>query len=208
MTKLLMLGIYVGMLVASMVAGTKIIGFWGLAASATVFSYALTFLITDYIAEIYGKKEAQRFVYSGLLGMLLAALFFRVAIMAPSAGFYQDQETFEAILGAAPRFLVGGFCAYIISQLFDVWFFHRVRAATKGRLLWLRNNASTLCSQLIDSIIFITIAFYGVVDDLVSLILGQYIIKVGIAILDTPILYAMVALLPRLGGERAMDETQ
>ena len=193
--QVLMLGSYCAILVAANAAGSKLIAVGSLAASATVFAYAISFLITDLTAELYGKRVANQFVTVGFLGVLLAAGFFRIAIIAPPASFYEQQAAFEAVFGTTWRLLLGGLVAYLISQFLDVYLYHRLRAATKGRHMWLRNNLSTWTSQFVDTSIFITVAFYGVVDQLWSLILGQYLIKLVIALADTPILYLLVHFL-------------
>ena len=90
--------------------------------------------------------------------------------------------------------LIGGWTSYAVSQHLDVWIFHKIKEKTKGKHLWLRNNVSTLISQFIDTLIFITIVFYGVCP-LWNAIFGQYIIKVIIALLDTPIVYLAVKFL-------------
>jgi uncharacterized integral membrane protein (TIGR00697 family) len=90
--------------------------------------------------------------------------------------------------------MIASLVAYLCSQYHDVWAFHFWRRVTNARFLWLRNNASTIVSQLLDSVVFITIAFYGRMP-VVPLILGQWVVKVGIAVLDTPLVYLLVYLL-------------
>ncbi len=186
-----------GMLVAANAAGAKLIAVGPLAASATVFIYAFSFLITDIISEIYGKKIANVLIWVGFFAVTIAVVIFQIAIRAPGASFFQSQEAYETVFGLTWRLLLGGLIAYLVSQFNDVWLFHRLKELTRGRHLWLRNNVSTLVSQLIDTIIFITIAFYGVVPELHKLIAGQYIIKVVIAILDTPIAYITIGFLKK-----------
>ena len=195
--QLLLMGIYVSVLTAANAGGSKIIAVGSLAASATVFSYAFSFLVTDVVSEIYGKKTADRFVIIGFFGVLLAVLFFRVAIIAPPASFYKDQKAFESIFNVSTRLLIGGFSAYLISQFVDVRLYHYFKKLTRGRHMWLRNNASTLCSQFIDTTIFITISFYGIFDNLWPIIFGQYLIKIIIALIDTPIIYLVVYIMKK-----------
>jgi uncharacterized integral membrane protein (TIGR00697 family) len=92
--------------------------------------------------------------------------------------------------------MIASLTAYLFSQYHDVWAFHFWRGVTGERFLWLRNNASTIVSQLLDSVVFITVAFYGVMP-LMPLILGQWVVKVGIAVLDTPLVYLVVHLVRR-----------
>lgn len=192
-----LLGLFVSILVASNAGGSKLIAIGSLTASATVISYALSFLITDVVSEVYGAKVAGKFVWVGFIGAILSVLFFMIAVELPPASFYTDQAAFEKVFGTTPRILIGGFTSFLISQLLDVRIFHYFKRLTKGKYLWLRNNASTLISQFIDSCIFITIAFYGVAD-LIPLILGQYLLKVVIAICDTPLVYVMTGVVRRI----------
>lgn len=191
----------VAFFVASNAAGAKMIAVWGgLAASATVFSYAFTFVITDAISELFGKQMAKLAVRLALVGGLLSVLVYILAIAAPSASFWEQQDSYKAVLGHAPRILLGGFLAYTVSQHLDVWLFHKMKALTGEKHLWLRNNGSTLISQLIDSVIFMTIAFYGVFP-LFEAIIGQYLIKLVIALFDTPIVYLIVHLYKKHTGQ-------
>jgi len=186
-----------GLLVAANAAGAKLIAVGPFAASATVFIYAFSFLITDIVSELYGKKIANILVWVGFVAVTVAVAIFQIAVHAPSASFFKAQGAYETVFGLTWRILLGGLIAYLVSQFHDVWIFHRLKLLTKGKHLWLRNNLSTIISQLIDSIIFITIAFYGVVPELYKLIAGQYIIKVVIAILDTPVAYIVIGFLKR-----------
>lgn len=179
-------------LVASSAGGAKMIALpYGLAASATVFAYAFSFTTTDVLSEIFGPAVANLSLRVSFIGLLVSLVFFTAAIHAPPAGFWHGQEGYAATLGYAWRLLVAGCVSYLVSQHLDVWLFHRIRRATHGRHLWLRNNLSTAVSQLVDSVIFITIAFYGVFP-LTGAIVGQYLVKLAIALLDTPFVYLSV----------------
>ncbi len=190
-------------LVASVAGGSKIIALpFGLSAAATVFSYAITFTVTDVISEVFGRQAAKVAVRAGFLCMVVAVAFFQVCIWSMPASFWGHQEAYAQTFGMAPRILLGGWTAYLFSQHLDVWIFHRLREWTGGRKLWLRNNGSTLISQLIDTVIFVSIAFGGEMP-LLPIIVGQYLIKVTIAAVDTPLVYLAVALMRRNTGERA-----
>jgi uncharacterized integral membrane protein (TIGR00697 family) len=197
---LALVGLNTALLVASNAGAAKIIALpGGLAASATVFSYALTFAFTDTISEIYGPREARSAVRIGFVGLVLSVAFFLLAIVAPPATFWYGQEAYAQTLGLGPRILLGGWAAYILSQHLDVWLFHLLKDLTGGRYLWIRNNVSTATSQLADTIVFITVGFYGLVP-LLPTIAGQYLIKLMIAAFDTPLVYLDVAWGRRYGG--------
>jgi uncharacterized integral membrane protein (TIGR00697 family) len=194
----ILLGLFVSILVASNAGGSKLISFGPIFASATVVSYALSFLVTDIVSEVYGKEIANKFVVVGFFGALVAVLFFILTTILPPAPIYEDQSAFEKVFSLSPRLLVGGFTSFLVSQFLDIRIFHFLKKLTKGKYLWFRNNASTMVSQLVDSIIFITISFYGVIDGLIPLIFGQYLIKLVVAIIDTPLVYLFTGIIKKI----------
>jgi uncharacterized integral membrane protein (TIGR00697 family) len=188
--------IYAGSLVLAAIMASKIIAVGPLVVPAGVIAYCLTFLITDVISEIWGKERAQTVVMGGFVALVLVFFLTGISIFWPPASFWPHQQAYETILGSSARIMVASLTAYLFSQYHDVWAFHFWKRVTAGRFLWLRNNASTIVSQLLDSVVFITIAFYGAMP-LAPLILGQWVVKVGIAALDTPLVYLLVYLLRR-----------
>jgi len=117
--------------------------------------------------------------------------------LLPPAPFWEGQSAYESILSMVPRITLASMIAYLVSQHHDVFAFHFWRQKTKGRFLWLRNNASTMVSQALDTGLFITIAFWGVysTEILLNMLRTQYIIKLAIAACDTPFCYMLVGLL-------------
>ncbi|WP_157054822.1 queuosine precursor transporter, partial [Salidesulfovibrio brasiliensis] len=119
-----------------------------------------------------------------------------LAVHWPGAVFWQNQEAFGSVIGSTPRIVAASLCAYFVSQHSDVRLFHFIRRLTNGRHLWLRNNLSTMVSQLADSTIFVTIAFWGVLP-VGEIIIGQWLAKMLIAAVDTPVVYLVTGLLGR-----------
>lgn len=199
---ILLVSIFVGALVISSALASKIITIFGLFVPAGVLAYCITFVVTDVISEIWGRERANRVVFSGFITLLVTFLLIRLALWWDPAPIWKEQRAFSAILGTTSRIIIASFIAYLASQYHDVWAFHIWRKWTEERHLWLRNNASTVVSQFIDTLIFITIAFYGTMP-VFSLIKGQYLIKVLIALLDTPFVYLVVMLIRKgysMGG--------
>ena len=188
--------VYSGSLVLAAVLASKIIAIGPLVVPAGVLAYSLTFLVTDVIGEVWGKQRAQAVVVGGFITLVLVFALTGISIFWPPATFWPHQRAYETILGSSARIMIASLIAYLFSQYHDVWAFSFLRRLTTERFLWLRNNVSTTVSQLLDSVIFITIAFYGVMP-LVPLILGQWVVKVGIALLDTPLVYLLVYLVRR-----------
>ncbi len=189
------IAIYASLTIIANVIAYKIVLVSYIPVPAGVIVYASTFLVTDMLCEIYGKSYAKRAVIAGLVANVVAIVSIYIAINWKAAPFMglEDVEAFNKVLGLAPRIVLASILAYVVSQTHDVYAYHFWKRVTKGRYLWLRNNASTMVSQAIDTIVFITVAFYGVYP-IVDLIKGQYLIKVVIAALDTPFLYATVCL--------------
>lgn len=195
---------FAGSLAACVVTAAKVATlFPGVFVSVAIGLYSATFLYTDVLSEIYGKKAGYRAVLAGLVIeviMLMAALFSVKAVAAP---FYENADGFAATFGSTPRIIVASILAYCLAQVHDVWAFHLWKKKTKGRHLWLRNIASTIVSQTIDTVVFYTVAFAGVVPGLFQLIWVTCLVKYAIALLDTPFCYAVVAYLRRRKGPAA-----
>jgi uncharacterized integral membrane protein (TIGR00697 family) len=156
-----------------------------------VFAYCITFVCADVISEIWGRRCANTVVLAGFIGLGFSFLLIQLALWWPAAPFWSQEEAFHSILGMAPRIIAASLVAYVLSQFHDVWLYTLLKDRTRGRHLWLRNNLATILSQLIDSVVFITIAFYGVLP-VWPLIVGQWAVKVAIALCDTPLVYAAV----------------
>jgi len=184
------------LLVANIIA-VKLVSIGEWVVPAGVIAFPLSFLFTDVITELYGRKIASRVVWVGFGASALMVILVFCGGLLPSAPFWEGQSAYESILGMVPRITLASLIAYLISQHHDVFAFHFWRQKTKGRFLWLRNNASTMVSQALDTGIFITIAFWGTVPAgiLINMLLTQYIIKLVIAACDTPFCYLLVGLL-------------
>lgn len=172
-----------------------------LATSAAVLAYAITFLLTDVIGQIWGKKEANRTVLYGFIGQIACTtLIYLTPILFKS--WFVGSETYTA-LNALGWFTVGSLIAYICSQTWDVYIFHKIKEWAKNKFgensynkqRWLWNNGSTMTSQIIDTVIFVGIGFgIGLKTsghELIGLMIGQYCIKFIIAALDTPFFYLL-----------------
>lgn len=189
---LILSSIFVMMIPVAVLISAKITSVFGLTLTVGAFAYVITFPITDIIGDVKGKEAARQLVNLGLISYLLTVVFVQFAIYMPPADFWsENQEAYKMTLGLTPRIALGSIMAYYLSQLHDVWAFHFWKKITHNKFLWLRNNLSTLVSQLLDSIVFILIAFYGTVSNsvLISMVVGQYIVKLCIAIIDTPVVY-------------------
>jgi len=162
--------------------------------SVGIFVFPITFLATDMVSEVGGKREANRLVYLGCAVLVLVMVFTAFAVRMTPAERSIDDGAYSMIFGSGLRITFASLLAFSLSQLHDVSAFHYWKRATNGRFLWLRNNLSTTVSQLIDSCIFMFVAFYHLtpkftVTFLISLIIPYWVFKVLFAILDTPFCY-------------------
>jgi len=193
---ILLTSVFITSLLISNIVSSKIFMIQGFAITVGVLLYPITFAMTDTISEIWGKDIATRIVWIGFGVNILMLFFLWVGKILPAAPFWPHQESYVNILGAVPRITMASLVAYIISQTHDVWVFHYIKEKMDGKHLWFRNNASTMLSQLMDSIIFITIAFVGTMPTsaIITMIIVQYVIKLVLAAIDTPIVYLLVHL--------------
>ena len=169
----------------------KTVELFGLTTTLGNILYASVFLATDLLSEFHGKAEARKGVLLGFVTLLMMVVYMQIALYFQPATDDFAQPHLEALFGFLPRIALASMVAYLVSQLHDVWAFHAIRNRTGEKWLWLRNNASTMVSQLLDSAIFCTIAFWGVfpVQVFLEILLSTYIIKVIVAVLDTPFIY-------------------
>lgn len=164
-------------------------------------TYAMTFLCTDVIGEIWGKKEANKAVIRGFAAQLVALVLIILTMHLPA---YDEemQRAYRMLLGQTPVFVFGSLVAYLCSQSWDVWIFHKIRDRFSGnpKRRWIWNNASTLTSQIIDTAIYISIAFgiglgwfmqEGGMMLVLGMVIGQYLLKAGLALCDTPFFYLL-----------------
>jgi len=151
--------------------------------------YASIFLATDIISEHYGKRKAHQAVWLGFgVSIFFVAMTRFILLYQPNA-YDAMQGPMEQLFGLVPRVVFASMLAYLLSQHLDVRLFESLGKWTGGRWLWLRNNCSTGVSQMVDTVVFTLVAFWGVLPDLLAMILFTYLIKICVAALDTPFIY-------------------
>lgn len=183
--------------------------------AAGIIPYPVTFLMTDLISELYGKKRADAVVWSGFWVSLYILVILRIGAWVPAVGTDirtggEIQALYVGVFGQSSRAIIASMIAYLVAQLLDVRVFHFWKRLTEGRYLWLRNNGSTMFSQLMDSVLVVTILFWGQLDGqmIIQIIIASYVFKVIIAALDTPLFYLGVRLLkPHVGEPEGEDPT-
>ena len=174
------------------------LGFKVFIVSAGILPYPLTFLVTDLISELYGQKKANLVVFSGFVASMFVLLFLWLGgqFNAIPSSIVND-EIYNLVFQNAWRIIAASMIAYLFAQFIDVRIFHFWKRLTNGKHLWLRNNGSTIASQLVDTTLVIMILFVGVweSDQIISAIIDGWLFKMLMAAIDTPIIYGIIHLL-------------
>ena len=200
---LILTGIFIASLVASNLIFQKFFtwNFLGIdfELSVGIIAYPVTFLVTDLISELYGQKRANQVVVSGFFASVFTTLLVLISANANAVEWSPiDNTTFTKVFGLTGPAFFASMIAYLTAQLIDVRIFHFWKRLTKGKHLWLRNNASTMFSQLVDtSVILIILCSAGVIEweRFYSLWMMGWLFKVLVALIDTPIIYGVIHLL-------------
>ncbi len=201
----ILFAIFIGLLVGMNLLGGKITSLFGVSVSVAIFMAPLTFLITDIVEEIYGKKTVKHFIVGGVLTLIIIFLYAGVFIALEPHERYSFNNEYKTIFGSSLRIIAASIIAFALAQIHDVISFEWWKKKTKGKALWLRNNLSTIVSQLIDTFVFMMIAFYQLTPKftfifIIHLIIPYYLFKILFAIIDTPFVYLGVNWLKK--GEK------
>ena len=199
---LILSGIFIASLVTCNLIANKFVtvdlGFKVFVVSAGILPYPITFLVTDLISELYGQKKANLVVVAGFFASMVVLLFLWLGgqFNAIPDSLVSDQ-VYDSVFRNAWRIIAASMIAYLFAQVVDVRIFHFWKKLTNGKHLWLRNNASTVVSQLLDTILVICILFFGVwgTGQIFTAIIDGWTFKMLMALIDTPIIYGIIYLL-------------
>ena len=173
--------------------------------SVGILPYPVTFLVTDLISEVYGKKRANLLVYLGFFLSIFMLVILQIGKHVPVSAIQGEivQSHYLAVFGMTTRAIFASMIAYLVAQLLDVRLFHFWKDLTRGKHLWLRNNGSTILSQLVDTIAVVTILFAGTWtnDQIIHVIISSYVFKLFVALADTPFFYWGAYLMRNLKPE-------
>jgi len=185
-------------------------GLYTFEISVGILPYPVTFLVTDIISEVYGKKKANQVVTTGIFASFFSLLIVYSADAVPATTWSPISDSlFEKVFGATAIAVFASMAAYLLAQYIDIQLFHFWKKLTKGKHLWLRNNFSTFLSQFVDtfSVLFLLCSFGKIDWELFGgLLLSGFLFKVLIAALDTPFLYAAVYGLRRIFKLKPAEE--
>ena len=201
---LILAGIFIASLVGSNLIFQKFFswspfGLYTFELSVGILPYPITFLVTDLISELFGKKKANQVVISGLIASVFVMGMILLADSLPHTEWSPiNSDTFNQVFGLFGPAVFASMVAYLTAQFIDIRMFHFWKRLTKGKHLWLRNNASTIASQLVDTVSVLTLlCLAGVLEwsRFLPLLENGFLFKVLIALLDTPVIYGLIFLL-------------
>ena len=194
------IGMYVMTVIATILANIEVlmlVDSFGMEQTLGNVMFASTYLVTDILSENEGRSSANKSVWLGVFTSIIMLLFTQYWMLYTPAATDWAREHISAIFSTTPRLLAASFAGYVVSQRFDVWLYHKwwdftsKKTGDSKRFLWLRNNGSTLISQIVNTVIFTTIAFFGMyeIKTFISIMLSSYVIYIFTSLLDTPIVY-------------------
>ncbi len=205
----LILGAFAVALVVSNIASTKIatlqLGAWKPTFDGGTFLFPLTYIFGDVLTEVYGYARSRRVIWFGMAMNLLASLVFALVGLLPTDPSSPTKGAFEAVLGFVPQIVFASLAAFFLGEFLNAFVLAKLKVATKGRFLWTRTIGSTLVGEAADTLTFTMLAF-GIglnalpQEVLVSIIVTNYVYKVALEVILTPVTYAVVGFLKRAEG--------
>ncbi|MDO8620068.1 MAG: queuosine precursor transporter [bacterium] len=197
---LTLISVFIGVLVGMNLLGGKIITIFGIGASVAVFMVPMSFAMTDIATELYGKRFTRQLTLAGMLTLILLLAYSTLFVSLEPNARFAGNDAYRTVFGSSLRIIVASIVAFSLAQLQDIFIFEKVRAFTKGRYLWIRTNVSTFASELVDTTVFMFIAFYLITPKfdalfVLKMIIPYLLLKLAFAVLITPAVYTGVKLL-------------
>ena len=186
--------LFITLLLSSNLIAIKLVDLFGQTLPAAILVFPIIYILGDVLTEVYGFKRARQTIFIGFgCNLIFVAIVWTSIQLSPSAAF-ENQSSYETILGTTPRILLASFCGYLVGELSNSYLLIKIKTATQGKWLWMRTIGSTIVGEGLDSVLFITIAFLPILplSVVVEMILVQWIIKVTYEIIATPLTYAAV----------------
>lgn len=191
----LITAVFVSLLVISNIGAVKLIAVGPLILDGGAFLFPLVYITGDILSEVYGFKAARKAIFIGFAMSVLAAITFWLVQLSPPGGGWNNQEAYEAILGFVPRIVLASVCGFVVGQLLNSYVLVKIKARTNEGSLWVRLIGSTLVGELADTIVFCTIAFYGIVTggDFLNYVIVGYLYKTLLEVVMLPVTYRVIA---------------
>jgi queuosine precursor transporter len=202
---------FVTVLICSNLIGpAKIVQLEGWPAfGAGVLFFPISYVFGDILTEVYGYSRARRVIWAGFAGLAFASFMAAVVVALPPAPFWEHQKAYEVAFGQAPRIAAASMFAYFCGEFVNSFVLAKMKILTAGRWLWTRTIGSTIAGEAVDSALFYPLAFYnsGIIpnDKLLAIMLAQFVLKVSVEIVFTPLTYKIVGALKRAENEDYYD---
>ena len=202
---------FVTVLICSNLIGpAKIVQFDGWPAfGAGVLFFPISYVFGDVLTEVYGYARARRVIWAGFGGLAFASFMAAVVVALPPAPFWENQKAYEIAFGQAPRIAAASMIAYFCGEFVNSFVLAKMKILTAGRWLWTRTIGSTIFGEFVDSALFYPLAFYnsGMIpnDRLLAIMAAQFVLKVGVEVIFTPVTYKIVGVLKRAEHEDYYD---
>lgn len=194
-----LVGVFVGLLLISNVAAVKLIVLGPFITDGGAFLFPLVYIVGDVLSEVYGWRAARRAILVGFAMAVLAAVTFLVVQVAPAADAWDNQAAFEAVLGFVPRIVLASVLGFLVGQLLNAYVLVRIKERTKERHLWARLIGSTAVGELGDTVVFCTIAFFGVITgaEFLNYVIVGYVYKTLLEVVLLPVTYPVIGFVKR-----------
>jgi queuosine precursor transporter len=191
--------VFVSLLLISNIGATKLISVGSLVTDGGAFLFPLVYVTGDVLTEVYGMRGARRAIVLGFLMGALAALTFWLVQVAPPGPGYENQAAFEAVLGFVPRIVLASLLGFIVGQFLNSYVLVKIKERTSEKHMWLRLFGSTAVGELADTVVFCTVAFYGVItgNDFLNYVVTGYVYKCLVELAVLPITYRVIAVVKR-----------
>jgi uncharacterized integral membrane protein (TIGR00697 family) len=195
---------------SNLIGPAKIVQFDGWPAfGAGVLFFPISYVFGDILTEVYGYARARRVIWAGFAGLAFASLMAAVVVALPPAPFWENQKAYEIAFGQAPRIAAASMIAYFCGEFVNSYVLAKMKILTAGKWLWTRTIGSTIVGEAVDSALFYPLAFYGsgIIpnDKLPAIMAAQFVLKVSVEVVFTPITYKIVAALKRAEQEDYYD---
>lgn len=199
--------LFVAVLLISNVASTKILNLGPLTFDGGTILFPLSYIFGDILTEVYGYARSRKVIWLGFIAATLMSVTLAIVGALPPAADWANQDAYEVILGQTPRIVVASLIAYFAGEFSNSVTLAKLKVLTQGRRLWLRTISSTLLGQLLDTALFVLIAFTGTVPTnvLLAIVVSNYLFKCGVEILFTPITYWITGWLKQQEHEDYYD---
>lgn len=200
--------IYITCLLLSNLIAGKMMALGNITLPAAVILFPITYILADVFTEVYGFKNMRTVIWLGFGCSAFAVLIYMITIALPYPAFWENQEAFKAVLSTTPRVFAASLAGYLFGEFSNAIILSKLKVLTEGKKLWVRTIGSTIVGEAFDTVIFISISFWGTMETsvLLQMMLYQYLFKVCYEIIFTPVTYAVVNKLKKVEETDTFDE--